>query len=693
MMSISVLAPTSDAFILGFNRVGDPLTLAGATAQWTSFTCPGQTMHIERGGQVEGATQKLDTGVLTYTMRDAGDPRTSPAVLPGRPVKVTVDTGSRIEYAWDLSDLPAGGDTRVSVQTNDVFTATPTDDGLRIQGTVATQAARIIFRPTAWDSSRGPQTVNFYIYVRNLRSSTAWFRLPNQANYYTLSPLEPWTLRGTATPVLLDNSPLEVTLPFTGTFDIEIRYVLALTTDPSVVFTGTMQTPSMKPTDDGHYTLEFTAVDANQTLAQTKRYGAVSVGGAGYQTAGQRIEQLMTSAPVPTRLDDSLAGNTRSLLGGEWDIWGSAVAGLTRTLKAAGKPAIEPWPGAYGPFVQTATTSAVTYTPGTWGIQRIITGLTPGRRYVVLLPILSNYSPATNPSPTMPWGQSWKARIGMAPWSEAAFSPNLDLPASLTLEFTATGPTAVLQITSADGVQASTTAETYFVLNPTIQEAEPLMLQDVVYESSLANHLQMACDSAGVIYYVDRHGRATFTAHRDDWVTWHFSDVHSDNFFDPFHVCYTNVEIAYDDYAQVNSVQFSQHGRSFDSESNSWVADDYSTTRDNVTSIATYGEKSASIDTSLYTGGSYANAIDRRAAEIFAERARPLYSVRSISFDSLNNGLATGSIEINQAVKVTHEGTTFTGHITGISRNAAVKTKGPQRHTITLTIWSTQDAL
>lgn len=96
--------PIARSFILGRNRVGDPLTAAGVTVTWHDVTGQATEISIGRGGNLDGVTVALDVGVLTARFANL----TTPAALaPNRPVRLLLNADSEPLFTGRILDLAA----------------------------------------------------------------------------------------------------------------------------------------------------------------------------------------------------------------------------------------------------------------------------------------------------------------------------------------------------------------------------------------------------------------------------------------------------------------------------------------------------------------------------------------------------------------------------------------------------------
>lgn len=698
-LRMEVLTPTPYAFLLGYSRIGDQLTTAlqENLTHWKPYACNIREVQMVRGGAPEGATTRLSSGVATISLKDEGDPTTDPIFAPGRPVRLLY-SGTEMKYAWDLTwpkQQPLV-DLRWS-DPNLAATLTFTADGVRIQCPAkasASHTVRVFLRCPDYDA---PTPVDYQAIV-NLRTNATpapglWGYESNRYKYigkpteqfadmYSFDTSEQFTLTTDGICLLFVHAA-------GNALDVTLRYAWLFASDSAVsqvVFTGTQQTPRMVPDrKTTGYTTELTVHDAYNPIAATMRYGVVAPGGAGIQTPMERITALMDSAPVPYRIADQMRDPHRPIpTSSGWSTWGN-LTNATRYRQHS--TFLAQAPDEIGVWLRITLTGASTYAAGAHGLQTTLTDLIPGQFYRVSATIRATWGSHVTTEPSG-WIQQWMGRVDGGPWSTPVFSGNVLDPATLSVTFQASAATAVFQVANGEALATGYTSgvvEAYVVLEPNLHEVDPYMLKDVVYESNLANHLQLAADSAGLTWWVNPDNILTVT-NTPKAMPWHLSDVHADRSVDPFHICYSDIDIAYDDYALVNELTINQHGRIFDAESNTWVADDESITITDATSAATYGPAGASVETSIATTPPYQNALQRRANEIFTQRATPTIAPRSITFWARDNDRAAASIDINNLIRITHRGMTFDVLVTGITRISR-----PNRiasHQVTLTVWS-----
>lgn len=125
-----------------------------------------------------------------------------------------------------------------------------------------------------------------------------------------------------------------------------------------------------------------------------------------------------------------------------------------------------------------------------------------------------------------------------------------------------------------------------------------LFLGDTVYEGPLSTHFDMACQTVGASWYVDRHGITRFKRGAPDPAPLDFSNVHDPG--NPEHACYVDISSSFDTANIVNELTLANHLRKF--EDGRWLDDTQTSLHRDDTSHATFGPRSATADITLDTG-------------------------------------------------------------------------------------------
>ena len=153
------------------------------------------------------------------------------------------------------------------------------------------------------------------------------------------------------------------------------------------------------------------------------------------------------------------------------------------------------------------------------------------------------------------------------------------------------------------------TARTPILVPPkmTTAGAYPQRLRSTVYESSLANHFDLACNSVGAAWYVDVNGITRFAAPPSSLpVSAVFSDKARDGA-----LLYTDIDAGYDTQSLVNVLDATNHGIGADG-----LADDEEVSISNPVSVGLYGPRAEDIAVNIGTAPS----------EVIVEERRNLWS-------------------------------------------------------------------
>lgn len=456
-------------------------------------------------------------------------------------------------------------------------------------------------------------------------------------------------------------------LLFTGVIvDVDVAYQLDKTTNTTTTIT-TIQ-----------------AVDAVQAIANTPRYGAVIEDDASWETWEARIHRYMRSTTVPYQIPP--AG---TLVRDEQTIYQADFSNLAEINQGDPFP-----PGSEAANWQTndgewgrdarlwwqddlSTLRAVLFefkptAPGQPIIWRTLTGLHVGRTYRITALVAG--IPETGVS------------IGVVGGTYTTWPQDYGLY-RIEHTFTATASTHDIMIGSGGPVSA---VASYYLREVEVRNVidrparGPLwVLGSTVYESSLASHLDVACNSVRAVWWVDTTGTVQFVRELDfEPPAVHFSDQHS---ADPLNRSYTHISATHDTRATVNNLSLANHGRARDPETGNWQADDrtYGPYRD-ATSEATVGPRASRVNTMLWSpphdpGSPYHGNAASLAASYLADHAHTELRIRSLRFDAWADPEQAAGLDIYSAVRVTYRDHTQTSSVIGIEHDIT-----PDRWTTTL---------
>lgn len=195
-------------------------------------------------------------------------------------------------------------------------------------------------------------------------------------------------------------------------------------------------------------------------------------------------------------------------------------------------------------------------------------------------------------------------------------------------------------------------------------------LQDVVYESTLLRHLDLACNSVGARWWVDTSGIIQFRrALEDTSPLVNFSDRHGPH-------SYVDISHAHDTRNVANVLTLSQHGRKEDPEQpGNWIANNTEHVFTSLPSRLRWGARAGALETSLHTGTGHETALADRAADVLNLHGRPRYAANSIRANVQQDVTTLAPLDVYDLVTVAFQGRSQKARIIRI------------RHDITPTRW------
>jgi hypothetical protein len=644
-MKLEILAPTQGAFVLGRTQLPHTLTALDGAQAWTDYTCDGTAITITRGGDRDPASTRLGPGVLTLTTR-APSPVTDPALMPGRMVRVTQDAVTD----WNeihVSDLAPGDRPFWITNGNGHFFHASTS--YTSQGMVSTwytdPPGTGVFNPAWFNTSEMgiPAGSIVEVQLRNtgdpitVRTVNGNETVAEDLTWYR----PPFIEQGS---VLFDpQRSRSGTLTFAA-----VRWVPVGTPTRETIFTGVLKLPQITPSvEDGKYTTVVTAHDRMSALAAQMRYGVVSGNPSGTQSLNARLVTLLESIGLdPTACGIHLGEPVPDLLGKVIPATPTGVSGY-RVDRAQDGDQVRI-------TAHSLNTPPATLPAQAFGVRHTLTGLVPDQPYQVAITLQLLSGIVTE----------YAARIDSTEVSSIILRDPLESsPAAvrtLTATFTATSTSHTLTIANRSAhtfvsVGSGPVADLYVARLLVAGAESGDVLTDVVYESNLANHFALACDSGQMLWHATKDYALRFQD-GPRLMPYEFSDVHTS---DRYHVCYSDLDMAFDDTALVNALTISQHGRKYDADQGGWYADDYTRSFTDQTSQATYGQYATSVDTCLYTGPGYEGQLRSLASTILTAQ-----------------------------VNVTRAGVTYPCVITGMQRRSTPRRGRTPRDLLTLTLWS-----
>lgn len=317
-------------------------------------------------------------------------------------------------------------------------------------------------------------------------------------------------------------------------------------------------------------------------------------------------------------------------------------------------------------WIESLSTGPVTLQAGVFGMQRTLT-TTPGKSYQVSLSLTGGFTA----NPTAAQGRTYHLTAGGITGDPVTLTMATET-VDLRVEFVADDTTTVLRLMLAGTVAvpaAQDVVERIAVHNISVLELAseyPQRLRSTVYESNLANHFDLACNSVGASWLVDKTGLTRFilpgAALPVDAV---FSDTRGEGLLE-----YTDIKVAYDTRSMANRLDATNHGIGDDG-----LADDTTVVHTNPQSISLYGERAETVNVNLYTEPPYQGAFEARLTEILDTHDQPELLISSITWNAQQDLYAAADLDVGQRVYVEYMGTVQDSQIVSLA------------HTITPTRW------
>jgi hypothetical protein len=323
-------------------------------------------------------------------------------------------------------------------------------------------------------------------------------------------------------------------------------------------------------------------------------------------------------------------------------------------------------------FLESLSAGAVTLAADTFGLQRTMTTIS-GKAYRLQASITGSFPSA----PTASQGTTYRFAVGATLGTTATLPSATGTVALPPMQFVATATTTVIRILLGSAVTvpgAQNDVERVAIHSIRMLEIDtdfPQRLRETVYESNLANHFDLACNSVGASWYVGRDGLTRFSLPGEALpVSTVFSDEDGVGVLN-----YVDVSAAYDTKSMVNRIEATNFGmdsaRVNELNELLTVADDVS--------IAAYGVRSENLDLNLWLGAPYAASVTARLADLLNDYAEPALLISSLRWNAQQNPAAAQALEVGQRISVRYRGTTYDNQIVAISHDIT-----PTRWMVTL---------
>lgn len=319
-------------------------------------------------------------------------------------------------------------------------------------------------------------------------------------------------------------------------------------------------------------------------------------------------------------------------------------------------------------WVESLSTGATSIAADVLGIEKTATGLIVGKTYrfearasIAGAPLATSYRLSV-----LTEGAAAAVTVG----------PDTVLP---YLDFVADATTAVLRITLAGAVTVpGATEEVERIAFHTVRLTQAVTdydqrLRETIYESNLANHLDLACNSVGASWYVGMDGVTRFRLPGSALpVTAVFTDQVDDN---ALH--YVDVTAAYSTRSLTNRLEVTNYG--VDAARANEENDELVVTSD--PSIVKYGVRSERLETNLWSEVPYDESLNNRLAEILDTNDHTARLISSVKWNAQEDLAMASVLDVGQRIIVRFDGTEQDSQIVALSHDIT-----PERWLITLTL-------
>lgn len=320
-------------------------------------------------------------------------------------------------------------------------------------------------------------------------------------------------------------------------------------------------------------------------------------------------------------------------------------------------------------FIENLANAAAELPAGV-GIERVVSGLTIGSAY--------RFEASAQLSDSAALATEYQ--LGVVGEGTAAAVTVTDALTPLgSIEFVADAGSVTLQIRLASSVTvpaATDAVERLAISGVELVELAtdyPVRLRSTVYESNLANHFDLACNSAGASWYVGKDGVTRF---RLPGAALPVSAVFTDE-SDAGALHYIDVSAAYDTRGMVNRLDVTNYG--VDETGEREQNDELVVVSES--SIEAYGVRSGRLQVNLWDQSPYDESLSDRLAELLADAAEPRLFISAVRWNAQENLPAANALDVGQRVTVRFNGTEQDSQIVTLQHDVT-----PRRWIITATL-------
>lgn len=316
-------------------------------------------------------------------------------------------------------------------------------------------------------------------------------------------------------------------------------------------------------------------------------------------------------------------------------------------------------------WIESNATGAVSLSAGQVGMERDFE-LEEGRSYIFRASITR-----TNATPQ---ATTYRLEVGSNIGGTATLGDAITTVPLPEVEFVAGAGTTTVRVMLGAAVSASSgqVLERVAIVGIALLELPsdfPQRLRSTVYESTLANHFDLACNSVGATWHVDRFGVTQFLLPGSTRpVRAVFSDQRTADVQE-----YQAVVGGYDTRSMVNRLNVTNQGIGEDN-----LANDETLVVSNVQSESRWGTREESLNVNLYGEAPYETALQDRLQQILAANDEPELLLTAVRWNAQENLALAKVLEIGDRVTVVFNTVSQDSQVVSID------------HTLTPTRWMVQ---
>lgn len=319
-------------------------------------------------------------------------------------------------------------------------------------------------------------------------------------------------------------------------------------------------------------------------------------------------------------------------------------------------------------WLESLSTGAVTLATNTYGMQRTVTGLKVGKAYRFLARATIGYGAQ---------GDAYRLEVVSESNATAVtITSNTDMG---FIDFVADATSVVVRIMLSEAVTVTGASDTVEnVAFHGIQLLEmvtdyDVRMRETVYQSNLANHFDLACNSVGASWYVAKDGVTRF---RLPGSSLPVAAIFSDG-IELGSLHYVDITAGHDTRSMVNRLEVTNYG--VDAARTNEQNDELIVS--SPASASAYGTRTEKLETNLYSGSPYEQALNTRLAEILDAHDQPQLLVSSIRWNAQEDLAVASAIEVGERILVRFNGSEQDSQIVSIQHEIS-----PDRWMITLNL-------